>query len=60
MKFKVRNINYYIYYKYLSLLVCDRSYGIFEKIDQLSWKIRFTFNNMFLKLNLRNLIEFFI
>ena len=43
MKFKVKNINLNIYYKYLSLLICDRSSGIFEKLDQLRCKIRFTF-----------------
>ena len=44
MKFKVKNINLNIYYKYLSLLICDRSSGIFEKLDQLRFKIRLTFN----------------
>ena len=43
MKFKVKNINLNIYYKYLSLLICGRSSGIFEKLDQLCWKIKFTF-----------------
>ena len=32
MKFKVKNINLNIYYKYLSFLICDRSSGIFEKL----------------------------
>ena len=33
MKYKVKNINLNIYYKYLSLLICDRSSDIFGKLD---------------------------
>ena len=56
MKFKVKNINLNIYYKYLSLLICDRSSGIFEKLDHLRCKIRFTFTNILQLINSLNFI----